>query len=84
MGLSAKALGAKLRQLFDRKFLCLFAVENAVALFLMHKVRILLQGQGWHYFAVLVLVAGLYVGIFLLLQGKRLKCDIHELNHIEK
>lgn len=84
MGLSAKALGAKIRQLFDWKFLLLFITENIVAVFLLQHLRSWLKTLGWHYMAILLLVAGLYAGIFLLLHGKRLKRDIRELNTAEE
>jgi peptidoglycan biosynthesis protein MviN/MurJ (putative lipid II flippase) len=84
MGLSAKALGAKLRQLFEWKFLFLFLIENLAAVFLLRQLRNWLQTLGWHYMAILLLVAGLYAGIFLLLYGKRLKQAVYELNHAEE
>ena len=84
MGLSAKALGAKPRQLFEWKFLFLFLIENLAAVFLLRQLRNWLQTLGWHYMAILLLVAGLYAGIFLLLYGKRLKHAVYELNHAEE
>lgn len=84
MAMSAKALKGKFRQLFDWKFLLLFGAENLAALFVLQKMRELLNSWGWHYLVILALVSGLYVGLFLLLHGKRMKRNVRQLNRAEE
>ena len=83
-GLSARTLGAKIHRLFDWKMLLLFVAESAVAMVLLNWLRNWLDRLGWHYMAILLLVAGLYVLIFLTLHGKRLKRDIRVLNSTDE
>jgi len=80
MAFSAKALGAKFRQLFDWKFLLLFLFESGVVFLLSQWLRTWLVSMDWHYMIILIVVCGLYAGTFLMLHGKRLKRNIRELN----
>ena len=76
----ARELDTNLRGLFDMKFFLLFYGENLLALAVFSALGKWLQGQGMHYFLILVCVCGLYCGIMLLLHGKRLICVLKQVN----
>ncbi len=84
LGLSARELGAKLRDFFDRKFLLLFMAENVAAVFLSGKLQQWLTEKNCHYLLILVLICGLYCAVFFLLHGRRLIADMKQLNREAK
>ena len=83
MGLSAKALGTKLRGLFDWKFLPVFLGANLLAVVLLQTLQWCLVGWGWQYILILALVAALYAGAFFVLFRQRIKRNITIVNQSE-
>lgn len=80
LSFGARELGIKLSHLFDRKHLCLFLVENLLALPLFCLFGRWLQDLGLPNLAVLLPVCGLYCAAMLLLQGKRLLSVLKRIN----
>lgn len=80
LGSGAKELHTGLGALFDIKFLLRFAAESLVLTLLLRCGQQWLAAKGVHYFAILVLVAGVYGGVMLLLHGKRLLCALKQVN----
>lgn len=81
---SARVLDTRLSSFFDLKYLVLFAAESVALTLALIPLRQLLSGMGLHYFAVLVIVAGIYGVLMLLLNGKRLLGDMKKVNSISK
>lgn len=76
----ARELQTKISGFFDGKYLLIFLTESLVLTLVLYRVQTWLAARGLHYFAVLVLVAGLYGGVMLLLHGKRLLRDLKRVN----
>lgn len=80
----AKELNTTVRELFDGKYLLIFAAESFAALALFSRIRQWLAGLGLHYILVLLLVCGAYGLLMLLLHGKRLLRALKAVNAATK
>jgi len=78
--LSAGELGVSVGRFFDIRFFCLFVLQNVLATAVLFKLQQWLDKMNVHYFVILILIAGLYCGIFLLIYGKRLMLRFREIN----
>lgn len=81
---SARVLDTKLSRFFDLKYLMLFVSESIVLMLVLNGLQKLLEKWDVHYFFVLTIVAGIYVVIMLLVNGKRLIGDMKRVNNISK
>lgn len=81
---AARVLDTHLSGFFDWKYLILFVIESVVLTFLLRFGRQALEKLNVHYFLILVLVASVYGGIMLLLNGRRLLYALKNVNHVEK
>ena len=82
LSFSARELGTRVRQLFDGKYLLLFAAENLIAVLAFGWLQRWLAGQGLHYVWVLLLVCGCYGLTMLLLHGKRFLNALKTVNRV--
>lgn len=80
LGSGSRVLDMKLRELFDGKFLLLFALESLILTMVLYGVQTRLERAGFPYFVILVLICGIYGGVMLLLHGKRLLRDLKQVN----
>lgn len=80
--LDSKVLKARIRELFDLKYLSLFLLETLILTAVSATVCRLLAANDVHYFAVLVIVSGFYISLMLLLNFKRLVGDFKKINLI--
>lgn len=76
----AKELGCGIGQLFDGKFLLLFAVESMVLTFCLYQAQKWLEKMDVHYFLILLIICGTYGLTMLLLNGKRLLRLLKQVN----
>jgi len=84
LSFGAKVLNARFAAFFDLKYMVLFFAENAFLVFGLSKLQQYLDKANIHYFLILIIVAGLYGGIMLLLNGKRLLFDMKNVNALSK
>jgi len=82
LSFSASILETRLSKLFDLKYLIVFVLESVALTFALSKLREYLHGMNIHYFAILVIVAGIYGITMLLLNGKRLLSDLYRVNRV--
>lgn len=78
----ARLLNAKLSVLFDFKYLLQLTAESIVLYFMLRMLRMYLEKMDVHYFLILIIIAGVYCGVMLLLNGRRLLKDMRQVNHI--
>ncbi len=81
---SARAFGTRLSRLFDGKYLMLFATESIGLTLLLELCSRYLRNLDMHYFFALMVIAGLYGVIMLLLNGKRLLSNMKKVSNIAK
>ena len=84
LSFGARALNVRLAALFDIKYVVLFLAESAFLTFGLSKMQQYLEKANVHYFLILFIVVGLYGGIMLLLNGKRLLLGIKRVNGLSK
>lgn len=82
--LDSRVLKAKLTELIDFKYLLLFMAEAVVLTVALSFVGHMLDAWDVHYFINLVLIAGAYVLIMLLLNFKRVIANMKKLNSLSK
>jgi peptidoglycan biosynthesis protein MviN/MurJ (putative lipid II flippase) len=82
--LDAKVLKSRLSQLIDFKYLLLFIVEAVVLTAALSFVDRALDYLDVHYFVILVLIAGVYAAVMLLLNFKRIVANMKKLNTLSK
>ncbi len=70
--LGAKELETKVRKFFDLKFLGIFILENALLLMILIPLQKILSGYSVYYMFTLFIVAFVYCGASLLINGKRI------------
>lgn len=78
---SAEVLETKLVRFFDWKYLWLFVTESALLTIALSAFRRMLELWDVHYFLILIIIAGLYGIVMLLLNGRRLLDALHNVNH---
>lgn len=78
--LSGKIMGTNLRGVFHGKYLCIFALENVLAIPLFILFRQWLHRMQMPYLASLILVYGSYVILMLALNGKRILKDLRDVS----
>lgn len=78
----AKELNTNIFSFFDGKYILIFALESLVATLLLYQVQRWLVSRGMGYLLILVLVAGVYGALMLLLHGKRLMRALKQVNSI--
>lgn len=76
----ARELGCKLSQLFDCKFLLLFATENLALTCILYRVQQWLERMDVHYVLILVIICGCYGLTMLALNGRRLLRALKRVN----
>ena len=77
---SAEELGTKLYKLFDGKYLWLFLLESVFLTTALIALRHMLELWDVHYFLTLIMIAGLYGIVMILLNGKRLFNALRNVN----
>ncbi len=80
--LNSKALNAKLKDFFSPKYMAMFFCESIVLTLFLRAVSSQLEKLNWHYFIILVVTAGAYGAVMLLLNGKRFLKNIKQLNSL--
>lgn len=80
----SKELETQVRQLFDGKYLLLFAAENLIAVLVFGWLQRWFAEKGMHYILVLLLVGGCYGLTMLLLHGKRLLRALKMVNRVTR
>ena len=78
--LSAGVLGVSIGRFFDIRFFCLFVLQNILATAVLFVFQRWLDKMNVHYFVILILIASLYCGLFLLTHGRRLMLRFREIN----
>lgn len=81
---NAKILDTSLSAFFDLKYLLIFLLESISLTFGLSALRNTLDKLDVHYFIIVVSIAGLYVMLMLLLNGKRLIKDMRKVSRISK
>lgn len=72
LGSSAKELNSQIRSLFNIKLLLLFIVESVVLTVLLSILQRWLTVWGLHYVIILAVICVIYVGLMILLSGRKL------------
>lgn len=80
----AKVLDARISKLFNLKYLFLFLIESLILTFALQYVGKVMDNNDVHYFLIIMIIAGLYVAVMLLLNGKRLLADMKQMNKVSK
>jgi len=80
----AKELKVPLTRFFDGKYIVLFVLENIVLTFALYRFQQLLAAWDVHYFLTLLIVAGIYGIVMLLLNGRRLIGDMKQVNKVSR
>jgi O-antigen/teichoic acid export membrane protein len=81
---SARVMDARFSDFFDFKYMIVFAAESLILTLALTGIRRLLAQSGLHYFVILVIIAGIYGIVMLLLNGKKLLGDMLAVNRASK
>ncbi len=81
--MGARVMETNITKFFDLKYVCVFIIEGVVTYFILSTLRRHLQLQSVHYFIILMIVAGLYGIVMLILNGKRLLGALKKVNCVD-